>query len=510
MRKTNKIIYLMLVALMIFSVFMFAACGEKAKETGGDEDKSTPTNAEGGDEGGDDSGEEVRIDPNLPDSDFDGYVFTVLTHQEQSDDWYAPDPREIYVEVADAEDPISDAVYRRNEILKGRYNIDFEIVPNTAENTQLNKSVKSGSDDYDAVMIFNNNVQGVMTSGNLLNVSHLTYVDLDKPWWDSALNAMSIDHKNYLLAGDLMILDNEATNALLFNKDLMKTLGIDLPYQLVQDGKWTMEKFDEYLRQGSFDLNGDGVMKPEDDRWGFVCYNDTLHALLVSGGGALAIKDGDDLPVMDFASPRNLQVLEKAMDIMYNKPDVLNIQTDVTPAGDNSSNWLRVYHNSFEESRALFLWVRMRVVEKFRGMEANFGILPMPKFDENQDNYYSVVNSYTGVLMGVPKTVGDPDRTSIILEAMSAESRYTLQPAYYDVVLQRKFARDEESYEMLDIIFGSRTYDIGAVYSFGSIFTDFISLCTKSNRDVVSYYDKKIGAMQKAIDKVIAVFEDFD
>jgi len=149
----------------------------------------------------------------------------------------------------------------------------------------------------------------------------------------------------------------------------------------------------------------------------------------------------------------------------------------------------------------------MRVVEKFRGMEANFGIVPLPKFDEAQTQYYSVVNPYTGVLLGVPKSVQDLERTSIILEAMAAESRYTLQPAYYDVVLQRKYTRDDESQEMLDIIFGNRIYDIGAVYSFGNVFLDFIALCNKSNRDVVSYYDKKSGAMQKAIDKLVALID---
>ena len=512
MKKTKKIISMMLAVLLILSVFIMAACGEKAKDTGGNgnDGQNNPVNEGGEEENNGEPTTEAKMLPELPESDFNGHVFTVLTHQELSDDWYAPDPREIVAEIQDAEEPINDAVFRRNEMLKGKYNIDFAIVPNTAENTQLNKSVKSGSDDYDAVIIFNNNVQSVVPSGNLLNVANLPYVDLDKPWWDAGVNAMSVSNKNYLLAGDLLILDNEATNALIFNKDLMATLGIDLPYNLAKEGKWTMDKFNEYVRGASNDLNGDGTMLPDDDRWGFVCYNDTLHALLVSGGGALALKDENDLPFMDFTNPRNLQVIEKSMDIMYNKADVLNIQADIKDGGANSSNWLRSYHTAFEESRALFMWVRMRVVEKFRGMDANFGILPMPKYDENQEKYYSVVNAYTGVLMGVPKTADDPERTSIILEAMAAESKYTLQPAYYDVVLQRKFARDEESSEMLDIIFGSRTYDIGAVYSFGSVFTDFIGLCNKSDTNITSYYDKKINAMQKAIDKVIVVFEDMD
>jgi hypothetical protein len=114
------------------------------------------------------------------------------------------------------------------------------------------------------------------------------------------------------------------------------------------------------------------------------------------------------------------------------------------------------------------------------------------------------------VLLGVPRSADDLDRVSIILEALSAESRYTLQPAYYDVVLQRKYTRDEESGEMLDIIFNSRVYDIGGMYSFGNVFIDFINLAAKLDRNIVSYYEKKLGAMEKAIDKVVEIFQGMD
>ncbi|MCL2157943.1 MAG: extracellular solute-binding protein [Oscillospiraceae bacterium] len=507
MKKTMLQTISALLALILLLPLVFSCGDNAAKEI--DKNEGAPTDGAQAAEGGENATEE-KILPELPESDFGGHVFTVLSHREDSDDWYEPVPREITAEVENAEEPINDAVYRRNQLLKERYNIDFAVVDINDEKSQLNKIVKAGEDIYDAVIIFNNNVPTVVQSGNLLSISSLPYVDMDKPWWDSGVNAMSISGKNYLLAGDLLILDNEATNALLFNKDLMAALGMELPYNLAKDGKWTMDKLNNLLKQGALDLDGDGQMTPEEDRWGFVTFNDTLHALLVSGGGALALKDENDLPYMSFAEPRNLQVIEMAMEIMYNKPDVLNIQSDINTPGTANENWFRAYHGSFEENRALFIWVRMRVVEKFRGMDANFGILPMPKFDEAQNNYASLVNPYTGVMLGVPKTVGDPERTSIILEAMAAESKYTLQPAYYDIVLQRKFARDEESSEMLDIIFGTRTYDIGGVYSFGNVFMDFIALCNKSDTNIMSYYEKKIGSMNKAIEKVVAVFEEMD
>jgi len=146
-----------------------------------------------------------------------------------------------------------------------------------------------------------------------------------------------------------------------------------------------------------------------------------------------------------------------------------------------------------------------------QGMESDFGIVPLPKYDEAQDKYYSLVNSYTGALLGVPKSAENLDRVSIILEALSAESRYTLQPAYYDITLQRKYARDEESEAMLDIIFGSRVYDIGSTYEFGGVWAaSRDTLSAKRSRDIMSMYEKISAKAQKDIDKVVAIFEAMD
>jgi hypothetical protein len=336
-----------------------------------------------------------------------------------------------------------------------------------------------------------------------MEVSKLPYIDLATPWWDPALKSMSISNKNFLLGGDLLILDNEATNALVFNKELMAAYGLELPYTMVKEGKWTLDKLNELVVLVSEDLNGDGKMTYNEDRFGLLTFNDTLQALLVSGGGNFALKDENDIPYMAFTSERNLRVLEKAMDIMFNKDNVLNFQTAGAREG-------YLYPQIFSENRALFMWMRMRVVENLRGMDADFGIIPLPKFDENQDKYYSLVNPYTGAMLGIPKSVHELERTSIILEALAAESRYTLQPAYYDVTLQRKFTRDEESSDMLDIIFNSRVYDLGGAYSFGGVFDGFTGMASKQDRNVISYFEKNSTRMQTSIDKVVGIFESFD
>jgi len=493
----KKFISFMFITALISNILI--SCGDKsASENVNNNDRNIP-NADNNQDSITEDTALAKIEPDLPDRDFEGYTFTFIAHRiDYQGDWTYDDPSELVAE-EETGDTIIDAVYKRNMAIKEKYNIDIKMTPSLNEISDMKKAVGAGDDIYDASVIKNDLVPSAVTGNLLVNTNNLPYVDLHKPWWDPAVNSMSVDNKNYLLAGDMLILDNAATNGLLFNKDLMANLGLELPYNTVKEGKWTMDKLNEMLKNSAADLNGDGVMD-ENDRWGLGVFNDTMHAFLAAGGGAFAVKDENDIPYMDFASQKNLAVLDKAMGILYNKDYVTNQQA---PGGLN----IRLM---FEENRLLFTWGRMHLVEYFRGMESNFGILPMPKYDETQENYYSLVNPYTGVLLGVPKSAGDLERVSIILEALAAESKYTLQPAYYDVVLQRKYVRDDESSEMLDIIFGSRVYDIGGVYSFGNVNVDFYTLVSKYDTNIISYYEKKISQMEKAIDKIVEIFREMD
>jgi hypothetical protein len=49
----------------------------------------------------------------------------------------------------------------------------------------------------------------------------------------------------------------------------------------------------------------------------------------------------------------------------------------------------------------------------------------------------------------------------IVLEALSAESYYTVYRDFYDTVIMGRSARDQQSKEMLQIIFATRSYDPG-------------------------------------------------
>jgi hypothetical protein len=407
-------------------------------------------------------------------------------------------PRELVAEEETGE-PINDATFRRNSVIIEKYGVEFEMITTTNEKDTLNKSVKAGDDIYDAAMIFNNNAPGVMSAGLLLDTSKLTYINWDKPWWDSSIRTISIAGKNFFLAGDIMILDKEAINVLFFNKKLMADSGMELPYQSVLDGKWTFDKLNSYIKDFVKDLNGDGKID-KNDMLGLYIMSDTFHAFYVSGGGLLAENDNNGIPQPTFSSAQSISLMDIIADVLYGKEYVTNFHTNRW-----GTEW--DMYASFAESRMLTMWGRLYVLDSLRNMDDDFGILPLPKYDESQKKYYSDVNSFSGYMIGIPKSASDPERTSVILEALAAESRYTLLPAYYDITLQRKFTRDAESEAMLDILFTTTIYDSGSAYNFAGIWGQMSTLCGKEDRNFASWCEKYEPKVTQAIEKMVAQVE---
>lgn len=137
-------------------------------------------------------------------------------------------------------------------------------------------------------------------------------------------------------------------------------------------------------------------------------------------------------------------------------------------------------------------------ISSLRNMDADFGILPYPKYDEAQKDYLARIEGIE--LTGVPVTA-DTEFVSAIMEAMASESATTVVPAYYDVALKTKMTRDNDSAEMLDIIFENRVFDLGDTIWCDEIRDGvFKPMFTTGNRSLSS----KFATMQSKMDAKIA------
>ncbi len=483
------------ICMMLFCAMLCAATGCASTSENDAPDVTENTASEGDTVPAETETEKLL--PDLPERDFEGYTFRGMTKGTASSHWSS---RDFYAAELTGE-AINDAVYNRNAAICEKYNFKMEELPAESGDPVANarKAVQAGENSFD-VILAGNSINPMITDGMLLDLSAMPYMDLTNPWYDQNANAsLSIGHKLFVSCGELNIMDNDATWSILFNKAIAEDLGLGSFYDMVNEGTWTQDVLLSAMEAASIDLNGDGI-RDAGDQWGNVGEGFDVMGYMIGAGARCFAKDENDMPILDVLSERYVDA--------YAKASAINDNTEICFTIGKAGSW-DVLDAVFTEGRCLFSYVGLNRVTLFREMEADFGILPTPKFDESQEKYYNVVSTWGANFFAVPKTTEDMERTGIILEALSAESMYTLTPAYYDVTLKTKAARDEESSAMLDIIFASRVFELGNFYGWGGVFDIPGTQSAAGKTDIVSALEGVTKATTAAMEKTInAVLEN--
>lgn len=401
-------------------------------------------------------------------------------------------------------DLINDAVYRRNLLIEDRFNIEISVTLSASTGSTAQRAILANDDIYDVINEHISGIRGLLSNNMLINLQTLPYVDFTEPWWDQrATSDLSIANKLFI---NISASDLTATNhtwLVAFNKVLMENNAIEFPYQLVRDGKWTLDRFYSMITDiNPRDLNGDGVMN-EHDFWGLCNEYYNTGAMFLGSGERLFRKDKDDIPYVSMNTERAVIVLNKVLDIVLDK----NITLTAQHYSKFSNPFYEVLYPAFMEDRALFYMVGMHAIPDFRNMTSDFGIVPIPKFDDQQDGYHNTMTIYGVMVQAVPVTNNKFELTGAFLEVLACESYKTVVPAYYEVTLKNKILRDEESIEMLDIISKTRIFDLGYIYNWGNSLGLYETLTSKNSRDFASEYAKIekriISEMEKDIKNIV-------
>jgi len=482
MRYIRHVFLLVALALLLYTFLGCASEKTTSKlETGPQSTTEEETTAE------------VEQQPDVPDVNMDGKEFVFIVRGPAYNEWQSQD---IYVEEQTGE-PIDDAVYIRNAYLEDKYNMKIREYGASDVGNEARRSIVAGSADYDVVMA-NTSESATLASQSLLyNLHEMPYLDLSRDWGDQrAVKQLSIGNRLYFCTGDLSIMANDATWIMMFNKPMINDNKLESPYDLVNSGKWTISKMHEMAKVTVKDLDGDGRMRYDVDCYGFVTHESSCEGFFFGSGCNIITKDENDLPQLSMMNERVLRVLELAHPLIGNRELVVNGSVQGL---DPISQMQPV----FESGRALFYGEVMQCIIRLRAMEIDFGVIPFPKLDETQPTYNHFVHT-TAAMMSIPVTNLDLENTTIMLEAMAAKSKYTLQRAYYDICLEGKFMRDEESAAMLDIILDTRNFDIGYIYNWGNLFTNFRNVLTSGKGDLASQYAKAeksaVAQMEKTVE----------
>ncbi len=427
--------------------------------------------------------------------DYEGYEFSFFVRD--YDKWIS----DVFAESSD-ENRVSEAVYKRNSLVGEELNVNIVCVPSSNWNyeTDAMELIQSGEDVYDVVVPHARAAFVYANASLFLDWNKdLEYIHLDREYWDqNARKNLSVNNLLYVMNGDISYLCTGSTCALLFNKDMMKELNLEFPYQLVKDNEWDYDKFLEYATKAVKDLDGDQVMTKEDDRYGYVtgAYDGPIQ-ILYTAGQSILNKDENDIPYISLNTPETIDVLEWFYSMSDNEISYVFKDMDA----DVAQTKLQA-KDVFRESRALFTDVKIDSIAELRDSDVDFGIIPWPKMDSSYEYYYTNVDAGTN-MFGVPMTADNPSRTSAVMEALAAEGHRSVVPEYYETALKTRYSRDEESAEMLDIICQGRVFDLGYFnyYMIGEMGNGLIAFLNTPSRNFASWYKKYESVTRRTLEK---------
>ncbi|MCR4904801.1 MAG: hypothetical protein K6A33_01885 [Clostridiales bacterium] len=432
------------------------------------------------------------VTDDLPEKDYNGFAFNIYTRSNTTH--YAFLTEEMNGEI------LNDAIFERNTRIADRFNVVF-AEEEYSDEVMAQNNVQSGDDTFSLMNVRCTAADTMAKKRMCYDISTFQYIDLKKPYWDDELTRMiGIGDRQYTAIGsaDLTVID--FMNVLLFNKNLHEQYGMENLYELSREGKWTFDRFGELAAQATLDLNGDGKLN-KDDQWGMLGVAKYLHCSLIPAGGAWYIsKDENNNPVFSMATDEHfLAVFEKIFEVCNDNNAWYNTS--------DSSNEATEYHKMFRNNQGLFLVTMFYYIESLRDMDYDFGILPFPKYDEQQTAYYSRISFFDTSV--IPVTVPDSEMSSIILEALSCDSFNNVIPAYKDVALKSKFARDEDSSDMIDLILERRIIDFGDSYFQGTIRDGFVAgMFVNNDRNIASAVKTRSKSMAKTLEKMIQAYEE--
>lgn len=475
-------------ALLLLSALLISCGGEAGTTTPEETDTAPVTQAVTEDT-------EYRAEY-LPEVDYNGYEYRIIGYS----DSYPP------VIEKETGAIIDDAIYRRNQKVEEQYNI--KLTPTMYPFTDylkvsefVTKAGRAQSDDLDlACMIFRDAYNAVL-EGIVPPATALPIVDLeatDRPWYNQSMNdSITIDGVGLFC---YTAFDNYPSGGcLFFNKNIITELDLDDPYKMVDNGTWTMDVVYKMGLEAISDLDGNGKYE-KNDRFAFISEWDTLSMLAYTGTGTMLVEMVDGIPTVS-QNERLIEAFSKLQE--YTSQPGYFLDTFKTFGQAESSR--REGYNLFAAGQSLFVVSNTNLLTDLGNMEDDYGIVPHPKWNEEQERYYCEA---TAKKIYVPLACSaDMERVMVIKEALAVESLNQVYPAYYDNALKNRYIRDEESLRMLELIMNTTVLDLGQDPFWDIIRTPWLDGLSAKSPNFASRVEKNMKKSQKALDELMAMID---
>ena len=491
----KKLLSLILAGLMLAGSMLSCSDSESGKKT-----ETQPT------QGGSQAAEETEYTylDEIPDTaKFGGQKIRYVA---------ARDTSSIYVDLEDEEGQITDivqeAVWRRNNIVQERLDVEIEFIEELHRdsfNKTVMNSINASSDDYDVFVGHQRFQVELASQGVMKNLSSMENLDFEKPYWaGDYIENLSYKGISYWITGDMlngfigdawvMFVNSTVWNMNHSDKDI---------YSIVNDGQWTVDKLNELTQEVYVDNNGNGKAEAE-DRFGlFLEPSIRATAMMLSSDVFFSDKDAEGVPYLIIQNEHTFNAFEKMHALMYNNPNVLNKEDDNI---DDVS--------MFVSDNLLFFIDTLNTLQSddLRDMESDYKVIPLPKYDEEQENY--ITTHYDGIpVIGIPITVSfdNLDAITATLEVTSSVAHEISLPAYYDGAMKNKYSRDPEQAAMVDLIHDTITGDFCHIY--GDVVGKYCSLygfwsANIMRESISSMLQKNAKLWEKDLETLLEAFEE--
>ncbi len=406
--------------------------------------------------------------------------------------------------------PLSEAIFRRNTLVEDRLDVVITSKQQKCGSTsgstegygEMMKQKTAGVADYDLVSLPAYDETLMAYNGCNYDLFHIDTINLDGDYWEQqVVKELPIKGLLFFVSGDASIDCLDSVITFCFNKKLAKEYNLPDLYDLVTEGKWTMDKWIEISSLISKDLDGDGYYTDQ-DLYGSLLWDDTIYAVVHGVGGRCCEIDSNGDLVLTLGTERIVTAFQRFVEYGATQ-HCLRYQQKwnyTTGKGTNNSGVLGT--PLFANDQGLFYSGTISEISRLRDMETDYGILPVFKYDETQETYQCTVAPYNARFMSVLVNHPDIELVGNILETIMWYSKQTIVPAFYDQTLNGQRVRDEESLPMLELIRNNRVYDLGYYYQPANINKQLIALFKLFDSNWSSKYASLEKAATRAVGKI--------
>ena len=483
-----KLLSAILAVAMIFgSLMALTSCAETTEDPA----DSTATKGEAGTSAEENETKFVAYD-SIEKQKFDR-EFVILSRDDMVDQY---EVEKITGEI------LNDLIYERNTVVSEDLDIDIVVIDGGVYDnvsSELIRQVTANDDDYDMFTGHKVAFMNCATGNYLYDLNQIDTLDLTKPYWDQACREdLSLMGKNFMMTGDIDPASMLISACFVFNKKLNKELGKTEPYELVDNGQWTLDTYLAQVQDVSQDLNSDGVFSYADDMFSNTIWSlDGGFSLFYGAGGKFVTINEVGEPELTYNSEHVIGIYEKLYQAVVTENAFWLPVSEISNYGIN--------YSIFTGGRALYCDITLsKITTMLADMETDYGIVPVPKYDEAQKEYLSFVNGASPFVM-VAQTEKDLDFVGSVLEAMAAYNYDNVTPKMFEIVTKLQSARDPDSSRMVDYIIRNRVYDFGYFVEL-DITNVVMNALSSQKENIASDLKSKNRAGEKALEKLMEKF----